>query len=163
MSKVSACPVPEGSLLAGFGEPGDYRDCFQKSIPRPVALPELICRFYCSPAFRPERLALSLIGKGASNVDAEALSAGSVESFAAWTVVARSDSEAIAQTGNARRADEILLQDFSGATASWLSVHPQGETTQLRFGSWVAKPDRLVVKALLPLHRAYARVLLGGV
>ena len=150
MSKVSACPVPEGSLLAGFGEPGDYRDCFQKSIPRSVALPELICRFYCSPAFRPERLALSLIGKGASNVDAEALSAGSVESFAAWHVVER-------------RADEILLQDFSGATASWLGVHSQGDTTQLRFGSWIAKPDRLVVKALLPLHRAYARVLLGGV
>jgi len=167
MAKVSEVPVPEGSLLAQFGggprskqEP--YRDCWMREVPGMVSLEEFVTRFYCSPAFRPERLLLSLISRGASNADAEKLARGEAGSFAAWNVVER-------------RGDELLLQDFRGATASWLSVEmgdpsssseavgQQKPSTKLLFGSWVGEPDRGVVKALMPFHRWYSRVLLGGV
>lgn len=150
MAKVLACPVPPGSLLAEFGSSTAYRDCFACEVPGLVTLPELIERFYCSPAFRPERLALGLIGRGASNADVHALASGEVQSFAAWNVVER-------------RSQEILLQDFQQATASWLSVRPGEGTTTLLFGSWVDRPDRGPVRLLMPFHRFYSRVLLGGV
>ncbi|WP_299196288.1 hypothetical protein [uncultured Erythrobacter sp.] len=150
MAKIEAIPVPPGSLLAGFGPPQSYRDCFSREVPGSVPLEQFIERFYCSWTFRPERLALGLIGRGASNADARAVASGEAQSFAAWTVIER-------------REGEILLQDFQGATASWLSVVPGEGSTTLLFGSWVGKPDRGVVKVLMPFHRWYSRVLLGGI
>ncbi len=172
MSKVYSIPVPQGSLLAGFGPPPGtlagsttepYRDCFMRREAGVVTLEQLIERFYCSWAFRPERIALGLIGRGASSENARALARGEVESFAAWNVVERHESE-------------ILLQDFSGATASWLAVRPGSDggtapssssgavgQTELLFGSWVGEADKPLVKALMGFHRAYSRVLLGGV
>ncbi len=151
MGKVQQTDVPEGSLLAEFGVDSDYRDCFVVKVPGAVTLAEFIERFYCSMAFRPERIVLGLIGRGANNEDAAKLARGEVEKFAAWDVVERSSTE-------------ILLRDFQGATASWLSVEPMsGSGTRLRFGSWVGKPDRLVVRAFMPFHRWYSRVLIGAV
>lgn len=155
--------LPPGSLLAEFCGPEDYRDCFERTVPGNVSLGELIERFYCSMAFRPERVLLGLIGRGASNLDAAALARGEADGIAAWKVVGRrepprSSSKAVAQQGH-----EILLQDFQGATASWLSVRPGADAaTALLFGSWVGKPDRALIKALMPFHRWYSRVLLGG-
>ncbi len=196
MAKVNACDVPEGSLLAEFGGPDDYRDCFACAVPGEVTLAAFIERFYCSMAFRPERLALGLIGRGASNADAAKLARGEAQTFAAWNVVDRWETDAqglvaehgpagsarASRVGGARpqtrkgRGDrtpdgvqttknpQILLRDFSGATASWLSVQPGTNSgTVLLFGSWVGKPDSGVVKALMPVHQWYARVLLGGV
>jgi len=151
MAKVTPCPVPEGSLLAEFGPASAHGDCYAKEVTGDVTLAQHIEAFYCSWAFRPERLALSLIGRGASSKDARALARGEVESFAAWDVVGRRDTE-------------ILLQDFTGATASWLAVEAlEGGRTRLLFGSWVGKPDRGLVRWLMPLHAGYSRVLLGGV
>ncbi len=194
MTKITAIPVPQGSLLAEFGPPPDsttqpYRDCFVRRETDAVTLEQFVERFYCSWAFRPERLALGLIGRGASSADARRLARGETENFAAWTVIdRRSASDFLAEHGpegsasptgrpqarkgrgnrtpdgvrNTKNA-EILLQDFQGATASWLSVRPSADGgTELLFGSWVGKPDRGVVKALMPFHRLYARVLLGG-
>lgn len=150
MAKIESISVPEGSLLAEFGPPNAYRDCFTCDMPGSVSLEQFVERFYCSAAFRPERVVLGLIGRGASNGDARAVAQGDVESFAAWNVVSRRD-------------DEVLLQDFRGATASWFSVRSIGTSTQLLFGSWVGEPDRGVVRALMPFHRWYSRVLLRGV
>ncbi|MCK0129491.1 hypothetical protein [Erythrobacter sp. F6033] len=148
--KVEQIDVPAGSLIARFGVESDYRDCFAREVSGAVSLSEFIERFYCSAAFRPERLALGLIGRGASNADAMRLASGEAKSFAAWNVVERSSSE-------------ILLRDFSGATASWLSVQPTGEgSTRLFFGSWLAKPDRPLIKATIPIHVWYSKVLLAG-
>lgn len=154
MAKIEPIPVPPDSLLAAFGPASAYRDTFTRTVPGSVSLEGFITRFYCSMAFRPERLALGLIGRGASNAGAMKLARAETQSFAAWNVIERRD-------------DQILLQDFSGATASWLSVRPEssdtGLGTQLLFGSWVGQPDRPLVKALMPFHRWYSRWLLSGV
>ncbi|MEM1132354.1 MAG: hypothetical protein AAGH53_05415 [Pseudomonadota bacterium] len=150
MSKIDSIAVPHDSLLAEFGPAHAYRDCFARCVSGHVSLADFIERFYCGRAFRPERLVLGLIGRGASDTDAIRLASGEAQSFAAWNIVERRDRE-------------ILLQDFRGATASWLSVRHHGDTTTLLFGSWVGQPDRTIVRALMPFHRWYSRVLLGGV
>jgi len=171
MAKIENIAVPKGSLLAEFGPPGAYRDCFIREVPGSVKLEQFVERFYCSAAFRPERIVLGLIGKGASNADARAVARGEVESFAAWSVVERREAPRSGSGGEdgpqgqpvAQHRSEILLQDFRGTTASWLAVQPHGQSTKLLFGSWVGEPDRGIVKALMPFHRWYSRVLLRGV
>ncbi|MEO1046340.1 MAG: hypothetical protein AAFX04_12935 [Pseudomonadota bacterium] len=150
MSKIDSIAVPPDSLLAEFGPTHAYRDCFARCVAGQVSLADFIARFYGSWAFRPERLILGLIGRGASDADAIRLANAEAQSFAAWNVVQR-------------REREILLQDFRGTTASWLSVQHHGDSTTLLFGSWVGQPERATVKALMPFHRWYSRVLLGGV
>lgn len=149
MAKIESITVPQRSLLADFGPAEAYRDCFRREVPGQISLAQFIERFYCSAAFRPERVLLGLIGKGANDSNARAIASGTADSFAAWKVIER-------------REDEILLQDFRGTTASWLSVKLHGDTTTLLFGSWVGEPERGIVKALMPFHRWYSRVLLGG-
>jgi len=151
MAEIIVCDVPTDSLLAGFGSADNYRDCFARNVPDEVGLSEFIERFYCSMAFRPERLLLSLIRRGANNADARALARGEVDRFAAWNVIER-------------REHEILLQDFTGATASWLSTQAMTDgKSRLLFGSWVKKPERPITRTLMPFHVFYSRVLLGGV
>jgi hypothetical protein len=87
MFGVSACELPEDSLIAQFGGPGDYRDCFCREVAGTVTLPEYIERFYCSMAFRPERLVLGLLGRGASNEDARELARGEINRFGVWEMV----------------------------------------------------------------------------
>ena len=89
MARVIACDVPAGSLLAGFGGPDDYRDCFCREVAGAVSLAAFIERFYCSAAFRPERIVLGLIGRGASNADARALARGETDRIAVWEVIER--------------------------------------------------------------------------
>lgn len=149
MAKVESIAVPSQSLLAEFGTPGAYRDCFRRVVLHAMSLEQFIERFYSSTAFRPERVLLGLLGKGASSADVRALARGDIDRFAAWNVVAR-------------RTNEILLQDFRGTTASWLCVSATESSTELLFGSWVGQPDRGLVRALMPFHRWYSRVLLGG-
>ncbi len=180
---VTPISVPPGSLLAEFGAPDAYRDCFAREVAEVVKLPQLIERFYCSAAFRPERVLLGLIKRGASSEDARRLARGEIDEFAAWKVVSRKDANngLVAEHGEpeyslSERARtpaleakiynhaQILLRDFRGATASWLAVEPlPGDGTRLLFGSWVGQPDRGLVKALMPFHRLYSKVLLGGV
>jgi len=180
---VAPTPIPPGSLLADFGAQDAYRDCFAREVAEVVTLPQLIERFYCSWAFRPERILLGLIKRGASSEDARRLARGEIDEFAAWKVVNRrySDNGLVAEHGateaslsertrtpaleaGTHKNEEILLRDFRGATASWLSVEPlPSGGTRLLFGSWVGQPDRGLVKALMPFHRFYSKVLLGGV
>ncbi|MEM1053632.1 MAG: hypothetical protein AAGI28_16225 [Pseudomonadota bacterium] len=169
MGQIRKVDVPAGSLLAQFGPAGAYRDCFCQEIDGPATLEQFVEHFYSSWAFTPERIALAVIDRGASTEDARRLAYGETDIFAMWKVVER-------------RQHELLLQDFRGATATWLSVQPgevtfpdgddaddpQGRMvrqthTRLLFGSWVGRPERRVVKALMPFHRWYSRMLLAGV
>nr|WP_298898878.1 hypothetical protein [uncultured Altererythrobacter sp.] len=93
MTDVTACELPEGSLLARYGGPGDYRDCFSREVPGDVSLEQYIERFYSSMAFAPERLILGLIGRAkgwdASEDAIRALARGEADRFGAWEVIER--------------------------------------------------------------------------
>lgn len=154
MSAIETRSLPPESLLAGHASPDDYTDCFTVDISRAVTLAEFITAFYNSPAFRPERWVLHLIGKGSGGEEVRKLAGSEVESFAAWNLVSRTETE-------------ILLQDFQNRTCSWLCVEPLATTaptikgrTRLCFGSGVRQPDGPLVKALMQLHRWYAKALL---
>ncbi|QUL37018.1 hypothetical protein [Erythrobacter sp. JK5] len=150
MADISSTTVPEQSLLAQFGGAGDYRDCFVRDVAGTVSLAEFIERFYCSAAFRPERLVLGLMGRGESNADARAVARGEADRFAVWRVVERRETEA-------------LLEARETGTASWFAVEPLGNGTRLCFGSWVGNLEQSGWKALLRLHVWYSRFLLGAV
>lgn len=160
MAKLRAIAVPEGSLLARFGGAQDYRDAFCREVAGDVTLGAFITRFYCSAAFRPERVLLGLLGHGASSADAEALAKGETDRFAVWKVVER-------------RETEILLHSPGTGTASWLAVEGPpsssseavGQTSagrKLLFGSWVGALDQSGWRFMLRPHQWYSRVLLGG-
>ncbi|QFT76645.1 hypothetical protein [Erythrobacter sp. THAF29] len=162
VAKVTACDVPEGSLLAEFGGPEDYTDCFYRDVPGEVTLPEFIERFYRSTAFLPERLVLRAIGSNASPADARAVARGEAERFGVWRVVERRETQA-------------LLESKSTNTASWFAVEALGEgtrpsssseavgQTRLYFGSWVGNLDQSGWRSMLRAHVWYSRWLLGGV
>ena len=150
MAKVIARAVPDGSLLAQFGGPADYRDCFSRDVPGEVSLPDFIERFYRSAAFRPERVVLGLIGRGASDADARAVARGEADGIAVWKVVERRDGEA-------------LLESKGTGTASWFAVEPLDGGTRLLFGSWGGSIGESGWKAMLRPHVWYSRFLLAGV
>lgn len=92
-ARVSACEVPEGSLLATYGGPQDYRDCFVREVPGEVSLAQYIERFYSSMVFAPERIVLGFVGRAKgwdASADAiRALARGDADRFGAWEVVER--------------------------------------------------------------------------
>ncbi|TNE57181.1 MAG: hypothetical protein EP341_04230 [Sphingomonadales bacterium] len=149
MLGVSACDVPAGSLLAQFGGPGDYRDCFVREVAGEVTLEQFVERFYCSMAFRPERIVLGLIGRKASNEDARKLARGETDRFGVWEVVER-------------RENQILLESRGTGTASWLSTQPAGDKTKLLFGSWVGNLEQSGWRIMQRPHQWYSQVLLSG-
>lgn len=148
MTKVTACEVPEGSLLAQYGGPGDYRDCFRREVPGDVSLEQYIERFYSSMAFAPERVILGLIGRGATAESIRALARGDTDKIAVWQLVKRTP-------------DQILLLSKDTNTASLLSTQPAEGNTKLYFGSWVGGIDQSGWRAMLGAHVWYSCVLLG--
>ena len=150
MSQVTACPVPPDSLLARFGGPESYRDCFVREVAGNVTLSDFIERFYASAPFLPERIVLKLVGRRASRADASRLARGETDVFGAWKVVER-------------REQEILLESKETGTASWFAVEPLGEGTRLHFGSWVGTIGQSGWKAMELAHVWYSRALLAGV
>ncbi len=147
MRKVTAIAVPEGSLLAAFGGPDDYRDAFCREVPGAVSLEQFIERFYSSAAFGPERLVLRLLGRGAPKADISALAHGVADRIAVWELVERRESE-------------ILLESKDTGTASWLAVEPCEPGTRLMFGSWVGRLGQSGWRFMLRPHILYSRVLL---
>ena len=150
MTEITSCEVPEGSLLAQFGGPQDYRDCFSREVPGVVTLAQYIERFYSSMAFGPERMVLGLIGRGASAEDISAVANGEADRIMVWEVVERTP-------------DQILLLSKDTNTASWLSVMPLDGQTRLYFGSWVGGIERSGWRVMLAPHVWYSRLLLGAV
>lgn len=160
MAPVASCQVPEGSLLADCRRDGAYADCYVAGIDRTVTLTQFVEAFYTSRVFRLERLILKWwLSRPSTDDDARALAAGAADTFAAWRV-------------ESRRADEILLADFTGRTRSWLKAMPVvGPHTCLYFGSAVI-PMRDAATGqptlgrtyglLLGFHKRYSRVLLAA-
>ena len=162
MGKVRAIAVPEGSLLAGFGGPDDYRDAFAREVAGTVSLEQFIERFYCSMAFRPERWVLGLIGRGASNADASALARGEADGIAVWEVVERSEARPSSSDAVGPTRSEILLESKDTGTASWLAVEAGETGTKLLFGSWVGSLNDSGWRFMFHPHQWYSRLLLGG-
>lgn len=143
---------PQDRLLHRYFEGGHYVDCFTRKVPRHVDIQEYIAAFYGSRLFAVERFILKCAKLGATRADISALAEGRTNSFAAWHVEARTDSQ-------------ILLRDVKGATASWLAVLPTDQGTTLFFGSAVVlkagrKPRWL--RPMLWFHVAYAKRLLAS-
>lgn len=152
--QIDETTPPETSLIQQYvTAEGHYTDAFLTEAPPEADLARFVTAFYTSMPFKAERLVLRLFA-GAKSTDAEAraLGAGERDSFAVWTVAARTESE-------------ILMRDKSGRTMSWLCVRGG----RLWFGSVVIPVmhrGRLtlgpVFYSLLKAHKVYSRVLLSA-
>ncbi|MDR7270878.1 hypothetical protein J2X20_003536 [Pelomonas saccharophila] len=153
-------PLPPASLLGQLAEQrGAFADAYTLRFPRAVTLAEFVEAFYTTRLFKAERALISLLGKPSSDAMARAVARGEGERLAVWTI-------------EARKPDELLMHEDSGATRSWFKVEPgaAGATT-LWFGSAVVPRRRgpggearmsWVFHALLGFHRWYSRALLSA-
>ena len=140
---------------------GAYADCYVTEVGRHVSHAEYVEAFYTTVLFKVERLLLAwFVSKPSTDAEAGQLAAGTLNSFAAWRVEARS-------------ANQLLLSDFQGRTRSWLMVTAGEdgavEDTRLYFGSAVvpvasAQSGTRTLgrgfRLLLGLHKLYSRALL---
>ncbi|RZJ07119.1 MAG: hypothetical protein EOP39_17250 [Rubrivivax sp.] len=135
-----------------------FSDAYRLRFPRAVSLAEFVEAFYTTRLFRLERAVLTLVGRPSTDADARAMARGEAQRFAAWTV-------------QAREAEELLLQDVTGATCSWFHVERGAGATTLWFGSAVIPRRRgpggeprfnAVFHMLLGFHRVYSRALLSA-
>ena len=147
--------LPDGSFLSALGrETGCHTDGFFVDLPSTISLPRFVKAFYTSWLFRLERGLLRLAGMSSADDEIAGLFDGTTKVFAAWSVAERS-------------ADQILLRDRAGATYSWFRVETRAEGSRVWFGSAVmnrpgeSRPN-WVLRALMPCHLAYARMLLGA-
>jgi hypothetical protein len=164
MFQVEPCELPQEALLRRYSDSHDgvrsYADCFSIQLNQAVSLQQFVHAFYTTPLFRMERTILGMIGRSSSDEQALSLSQGSADSFAAWSVEARS-------------ADQLLMCDFRERTRSWFMVADSERIskpgTQLFFGSAVVPSDRgrarksnmgQGFKLLLGFHRWYSKALL---
>jgi len=163
MPSIHQCELPPEALLEKYQHGRAYADCYVTQITRHVSHAEYVEAFYTTPLFKLERLLLAwLVSKPSTDAQASQLAAGTVDSFAAWSVEARCE-------------DQLLMCDFQGRTRSWLMVAPaEGESaasTRLYFGSAVVPartaragtdtPDLgWIFRLLLGFHKLYSRALL---
>jgi hypothetical protein len=148
-------------LLQRYLAQGDFVDCFSTQVSGRISLSQFITAFYSTRLFGLERIILaSLLGKGSSEAQLQALAQDSADQFAAWSV-------------EAREPHQMLLCDYRGRTRSWLMVAPgSGDAeTRLYFGSAViamkhpATGERSMgggFKALLGFHKLYSKALLNA-
>jgi hypothetical protein len=163
MSSIRHCELPPEALLANYRNEGAYADCYVMEIARRVSHAEYVEAFYTTALFKAERLLLSwFVAKPSTDAEARELAAGTRNSFAAWSVEARS-------------ANQLLLCDFQGRTRSWLMVGSSGAAglngTRLYFGSAVVpvvsrksgtRTLGLSFHLLLGFHKLYSRALLSA-
>ena len=163
MPSIRRCELPPGALLGKYQHGGAYADCYVTAIAGRVSHADFVEAFYTTPLFKVERQLLAwLVSRPSTDVQAGQLAAGTLDSFAAWSVEARS-------------ADQILLCDFQCRTRSWLMVGVgQGgalDETRLYFGSAVVplagarsgpRSLGLGFRLLLGFHKLYSRALLAA-
>lgn len=159
MAAISACELPEASLLRAAVRTGAYTDCFATDIGSVVTHARYVEAFYSSILFRLERFILAcVLRRKSTDADVKRLAEGSADAFAAWRV-------------EARAPNQLLLADVYGRTRSWLmsAELPDGAGTRLYFGSAVgpkrddatgARSPGFAFRALLAFHKAYSRALL---
>lgn len=138
--------LPNNALLQKYVKTGVYTDCFSTETVRNVSLSEFVEAFYTTWLFKLERLILKVVvSKPSTDAQVKALTAGDLETFAAWNVEERTDQQ-------------LLMCDFHGHTRSWFMVAPG----RLYFGSAVVPIDRPAYKMLIGFHRLYSRALLSA-
>ncbi|MEO8755120.1 MAG: hypothetical protein ABI624_20860 [Casimicrobiaceae bacterium] len=161
MPAIHRCELPQEALLRKYQYEGAYADCYVTQVARRVSHARYVEAFYTTALFKLERLLLAwLVAKPSTDAQATELAAGARDSFAAWSVEARS-------------ANQILLCDFQGRTRSWLmAVSPESsavEETHLYFGSAVlpgvsarsgTRTPGPAFRMLLGFHKLYSRALL---
>ena len=128
---------------------------------RDVSHAEFVEAFYTTWLFKLERWILArFVARPSTDAEARALALGQGHRFAAWTV-------------EQRAPDQVLLQDFTGRTCSWLMTKAAAEpgSTLLYFGSVVTsvrdastgRPSLGPVHGrLIGFHRLYSRMLIGA-
>lgn len=148
--------LPASALLSRYaiGDDGaelpHYTDCFTTSVSSAVDLETYVYAFYTTPLFRSERLVLRLLGMPSRDEDIADMLEGRRDSFAAWTVEDRSETE-------------LLMCDANARTRSWFKVESGTTGTRLYFGSAVTadgKHPPRGYRILFKLHRFYSRRLL---
>jgi hypothetical protein len=161
MPAIHRCELPQEALLRKYQYEGAYADCYVTQVARQVSHARYVEAFYTTALFKVERLLLAwFVAKPSTDAEATQLAAGALDSFAAWSVEARS-------------ANQILMRDFQGRTRSWLmAISPESsavEETRLYFGSAVvpsvsAKSGTRTLgpgfRVLLGFHKVYSRALL---
>lgn len=158
--KPQDSPLPTDSLLARLAqERGAFADAYALRFPRAVTLAEFVEAFYTTRLFKLERaLIAALLRKPSSDAMARALARGEGQRLAVWTL-------------EARRPDELLMHEDSGATRSWFKAEAGAAGTTLWFGSAVVPRRRgpggearmgWLFHALLGFHRSYSRALLSA-
>lgn len=160
MTTIQKSPAPANALIHKYTSmPRAYTDSYLTQIPAHVSFSDYVFAFYTTPLFKVERLILTLtVRKPSTDAHAHELSNAKRDSFAAWTVEARSENQ-------------ILMCDFVGSTRSWLMTVPTENGTRLYFGSAVV-PHRLskdgkpslgfFFTALLGFHKVYSVLLLSS-
>jgi hypothetical protein len=160
-SAVTPCELPEDALLRRYSVDGSYADCYVATTAAPVSHAAFVEAFYTTPLFKLERMLLKwFAGRPSTDEQARQLATGTRDSFAAWSVEARS-------------ADQLLLADVTGRTKSWLMSVPAGNGagigTRLLFGSAIVAVARAesarrspgtVFRVLLRFHKLYSHLLL---
>ncbi len=160
MPQVAVVPLPPGALLGRYSD-DHYTDCFCVDLAGDVSFPAYVEAFYRTWLFKAERLILKwLVAKPSKDEQAGQLARGEIDSFAAWSVEARS-------------ANQLLLCDFRGTTRSWLMAAPADRDgagkTRLYFGSAVISAVQgpggrsemgRSFRWLLGMHKLYSRALL---
>lgn len=159
MTQITKTPLPDQALLRRYKDmPGAYADCYRAKAAQEISLEAYIEAFFSTPLFQIERAVLTTFGiKGASAQALRALATGRSDTWAAWQVEARDETQ-------------ILMRAGSDAIRTWLMVVPDGAGgTDLLFGSAVfptpAKSGRApqlprIARWLMGFHKLYSRMLL---
>lgn len=153
MFLIQSCPLPDEALLGRYSRDGSYTDCYMADIPISVSHSQYVTAFYTTTLFKLERFILKwTVFKLSTDAQAKQLADGLIESFAAWTVEARTENQ-------------LLMCDFASRTRSWLMVLPLEKGTRLYFGSAVVPKKgkstlELGVRLLIGFHQLYSVVLL---
>lgn len=163
-SRTGACALPPNALLRRYQIANAYADCFVSEVPGQFSQAQWVEAFYTTRLFKLERGVLKwLASRPSSDAQARQLAVGTLDSFAAWRVEARSENQ-------------LLLGDFTGRTKSWLMVDPapgdaSEPTTRLYFGSAVlpqtdARTGKqslgLLFSGLLGFHKLYSKLLINA-
>jgi hypothetical protein len=163
MLSIHKCQLPHGALLSKYQDGGAYADCYVTQIAGRVSHAEYVEAFYTTWLFKIERMLLAwLVSKPSTDLQASQLATGTLGSFAAWKVEARS-------------VNQLLMSDFQCRTRSWLMVasveRNASADTRLYFGSAVVPAARarsgtrtlgLAFRLLLGFHKLYSRALLSA-
>jgi hypothetical protein len=156
---IQSCPLPDNALLSRYRNEDAYTDCYMIDISMRVSHAQYVNAFYTTFVFKLERFILKwTVSKPSTDAQAKQLADGARDSFAAWTVEARTE-------------DQLLMCDFASRTRSWLMIVPLESDggTRLYFGSAVVpivdfrtgkSTLGLGVRLLLGFHRIYSVVLL---